>query len=526
MSSSPIYLKSIAAVGSEAVNLNLLTTLIAPRVKKLMAEGLSLKDAESQAQNELLQSFGYTGQEYDSFSAMNISGTSKSDAILLAASCLIQEDRTTGEVQAMINKIASELESNGSLSEEVKNQIYDNVDYIDIWDITNYLIEYYTEQNVKDYDIPPFYIVLNEEYAEGIHFINKYIYSDPGLIDGCNTSKKRQTRTNIVLCTQDFDVVSDCDWINVYKNHIIADFYQIEYTIDENQGDIRSGNIRYMLGSEIAYEDNIRQMFGGGRLYVTLPSSGTKASIEQIKGFEVGEEIEVNGEIYTLQKDEYGFYVRILDSPTTYSVCYPVKATTVDQDGNEVSFTPMKSYADDFYYSTITYPTTGYSNGAYPFYCPTINSGEISQAKLEPCFVGLIFEIEGAEVKDNVITITADQNMFGTFLYSPYISESELFLNPDAVSRDHVTSDGTNEAIIKLDETNTSPMLLIPPQNYSFRHYERNIRKMTVSLDFIVEGQVSGKNIDLPITDYLSEAGRVIVIKLTPNSSSYSIMSL
>ena len=58
ISTAPIYLQTVVNSGQTSVNLNLLTSLIAPRIKKLMSEGTLFKDAELQAQSELMRSLG------------------------------------------------------------------------------------------------------------------------------------------------------------------------------------------------------------------------------------------------------------------------------------------------------------------------------------------------------------------------------------------------------------------------------------------------------------------------------------
>jgi hypothetical protein len=92
---------------------------------------------------------------------MNIAGESNSDAILLAASCLLQEGRTTGEVQAMITDIASSLEKYGSVSESLTNKLFEHSGDIDIWEVAKGLVEYYEQNDIEEFKVPPFYVILD-----------------------------------------------------------------------------------------------------------------------------------------------------------------------------------------------------------------------------------------------------------------------------------------------------------------------------------------------------------------------------
>ena len=112
VSSSPLYLEALVSSGESSANINLLTTAIKLRVKKLMKEGKSFADAKSQAQNELAAAFGKSG--YSDFERMDIAGNSSSDAALLAFASLIQCDRDASGVTTLIQEIASDLESGGA----------------------------------------------------------------------------------------------------------------------------------------------------------------------------------------------------------------------------------------------------------------------------------------------------------------------------------------------------------------------------------------------------------------------------
>ena len=544
ISTAPIYLQAIVNSGQTSVNLNLLTSLIAPRIKKLMAEGKSFKDAELQAQSELMRPLGYEDLTYQVFSEMNIAGESHSDAILLAASCLLQEGRTTGEIQAMITDIASSLEKNGAVSESLMNKLFENADDIDIWEVTEGLVEYYKQKNITDFKVPPFYLVLDEKYSSGIHVFEtgpQYIESANPF--DCNVDKNGKTETHVVLCTEDFDVVSQNDWITVEKTHYVADFYIVKITIDANPEDIRAGSVQYRThrgGSvTIEREDTYKQMSGYPRLYIELPfSNDTKASLEYPKSLEAGEKVSVNGVECVLIRDEIGFYINVKEKADYYRVCYPVDSKYTDANGNETSFTPVQCYGEDYYYATVTCPTSGYQAGMYPFYGILADMGSsIMKVKLKSCTVGLMIIVDGVEVKDNLITLAADKEMFGEFSFSNYLNETELALNPAAVLKEPVVVNGVKESVHRLtkyepssdviygdegledDRRLSTNLLQIPVQNYNFKYFNKQISDVKVSLEYRHDDYEGGICMILPITNYLDSAGRVLTVTLSLDSS-------
>lgn len=539
ISSAPIYLQAIVSSDQSSVNLNLLTSLIVPRIKKLMSEGKSFKDAELQAQSELMRPFGYDDLTYQVFSEMNIAGESNSDAILLAASCLLQEGRTTGEIQALITDIASSLEKDGVLPEILMNKLFESADDIDVWEVTEYLVDYYKQKNITDFKIPPFYIVLDEKYSSGIHMIESGLISiGPAYPFDCNVGNEGQTQTRVILCTEDFDVISQCDWIKIEKTHYLADFYTIEITIEPNPGDIRTGVVQYCVRREgsavVEREDTFKQMSGCPRLYIEVPSSnGTKASLEYQKSLQEGEKVSVNGVEYELMKDEIGCYVNLREIADFYRVCYPLTSKYTDAVGNEVPFTPVQCYGDNYYYTTVVCPSSGYMPGVYPFYGVLADMGSsVMRVKLKHCTIGLMIIVDGVEVKGNQITLMSDKDMFGTFSFSNYLNEYEVALNPASVLKEPVITNGVRESVHELtkyvsssDTKLSTNLLQIPVQNYNFKYFGKGISDMKVAFEYKNGDYEEELSLKLPIANYLDKEGKVIIVTLSQDSSGRWIQS-
>lgn len=108
---------------NSTVNVNILTHLKYPRIKKLIESGKSFKEANVQAQKELLKEFGL--QEYASKDASQFSivtGTDES-AALIAVSSLLLYNRNEGALTEYLSTLSQEFGNNGEFSDATKTQI-------------------------------------------------------------------------------------------------------------------------------------------------------------------------------------------------------------------------------------------------------------------------------------------------------------------------------------------------------------------------------------------------------------------
>lgn len=120
----------LRAVADLSVNttptINVLTSLQAPRLRQLMAQGMGYAAANAQSQNEVLGAFGVvpsTVTGLTNLSAMKINGTGDADAVLLAASVTLSKmaanaaaansSSVSAELSNFINTIASQLAAPG-----------------------------------------------------------------------------------------------------------------------------------------------------------------------------------------------------------------------------------------------------------------------------------------------------------------------------------------------------------------------------------------------------------------------------
>ena len=147
ISSNPLYLEAFVKSNDTAANINLMTTAIRPRVKKLMKEGKFYDDAVSQAQNELTKAIGFTGSA-GNFDDMDITGTKDGDGMLLAFACMVQNGRSAAEVTTLVQEIASDIESKGDLSATVFDKVKGNITDISPYQVIENLAKYYSDKKL------------------------------------------------------------------------------------------------------------------------------------------------------------------------------------------------------------------------------------------------------------------------------------------------------------------------------------------------------------------------------------------
>lgn len=132
LSSSTIKLDAIVDLSDNAtVNVNVLTHLKSNRIVYLVTEEKkSFKDANSQAQNELLSQFGL--QRYAETDASQYSITSGNDAAgaLIAVSSLILSDRSEAEIVEYLSLLSNEFSKTGAFSESTAEKIRKTRNYL------------------------------------------------------------------------------------------------------------------------------------------------------------------------------------------------------------------------------------------------------------------------------------------------------------------------------------------------------------------------------------------------------------
>lgn len=149
LSTSPIKLDAIVDLSDNAtVNVNVLTHLKSNRIVYLVTdEKKTFKEANSQAQNELLSQFGL--QRYGDIDASQYSITSGNEAAgaLIAVSSLILSDRTEAEIVEYLSLLSTEFSKTGSFSESTAEKLRKTRNYLNskLGDIAINVTERYQE---------------------------------------------------------------------------------------------------------------------------------------------------------------------------------------------------------------------------------------------------------------------------------------------------------------------------------------------------------------------------------------------
>ena len=336
-------LEAIVDQTSDRVNVNLLTHLVRPRIKRLVAEGSTYSQARAQAERELVTTLGYSALDV-SFDQLDITRSREGDALLLALACALQCDRTTGEMVTLINALSLDFEKDGSLDESNLAQIETAKSQIDIMQVYENMQEYYSKNNMTEAVVPDFYrYILDEDYfvvkgAENEEISFPYEGGEGELY---------------VVSMSDFTVGSNVEWIEVSKEHMTGLQYKIVLKVLPNETisiDDRAGKIIFKdaQGGTRA-ECDITQA-GTYELIECVIGDGTKSlimgegtNILQISGEDM---VDVNGEDYSIVGEGDRFTVRVKRA-SSYVVSYP--ADVAQPDGTYRVNCPSETSTDNIH---------------------------------------------------------------------------------------------------------------------------------------------------------------------------------
>ncbi|MBK7666571.1 MAG: hypothetical protein IPJ32_04035 [Sphingobacteriaceae bacterium] len=150
VSANQLYLEAIAdASNNSAINVNLLTHIIKPRIEDLVSKGSSFAAAQTQAQSELKNIMGVTIGNTANFETIDISN----DGFLFAMSLLFQR-RTAGysmsynytaELGSLLSNFRNDFKNNGLIDNSaIIDTLVFNANRIQLIDAKENLQNYYT----------------------------------------------------------------------------------------------------------------------------------------------------------------------------------------------------------------------------------------------------------------------------------------------------------------------------------------------------------------------------------------------
>lgn len=268
VSSSPLYLEAFVKSDDTAANINLMTTAIRPRVKRLIKEGETYANAVVQAQNELLRSLGFMGSAGD-FLDMDITGTSEGDGMLLAFACMIQGNRSASEVTSLIQEVASDMEADGELGSAVLEKVMSQVSSVNPFRVIENLAKYYSEKGLAVTTVPAFYKYIDPGYDAPFKIVdgaddgsnheavgvNSVLLADHDRIDG----------EIDVLATIDFTVEADSQGVTIEKTNVLGPAFQISFQIPANT-DVNGRTIRLVFKDASGHVLDYRDYVQGGSI--------------------------------------------------------------------------------------------------------------------------------------------------------------------------------------------------------------------------------------------------------------------
>ena len=364
-SQSTINLQAVTETKNN-VNVNLLTTLAYNRIKHLVSKGLTFSEAQDRAQIEVLTALGLGNSNSTNFTEMNIAGSGDANGLLLAASLLIQQDRSVGDVSKLISDIAADIEEDGILSSELSQEIHENESYINVSDVINGLVKFYEKNKVENFNIPTFYKFLDTDGDGKMDGTAEYIfkninyseiwYEDPWDMNRGHDANGFSCTLNI-LSTIPFNVESDASWLSVEKKIVAENIYVVNVVAQRNTGENRTANVIFTnnSGKELAkysYQQKAPDALIPQRIFFGYDS--------ELNHF-VKDKMGVNGKTYDVSTSNrdylYGYY-RFIDIPNgdkqeRYQVYFPTNMISMPDGYGTYRLTiPETITSDDFPFIT------------------------------------------------------------------------------------------------------------------------------------------------------------------------------
>ena len=150
ISDANLSLRTLVEISDSILtNVNLLTTLSKERIIFLVEnQGLDFKKAKIKAQNEVLEIFDIPKNDSINFNGLDISQDGDENAILLAASIVLQGNLSVGELSEMISKIIQDIKEDGQISNQnISNTLEGNAESLNLEDVRENLINRYNSLN-------------------------------------------------------------------------------------------------------------------------------------------------------------------------------------------------------------------------------------------------------------------------------------------------------------------------------------------------------------------------------------------
>ena len=458
ISEAPIYLDAIAPAVSSNVNINILTTVIKSRIKHLLADGMEYTKAVLQAQQELLSAFGAEDGLINKFTEIDIMGTDDGDAILLAYACIIQQNRSTSEVVTLVQDIASEFESEGTLPPNLIATINTNKADVNPFSVVRNLAKFYSDKGIEKKNLPPFYKYIDDKYN------TDFIIDTPDIINSTspdsNLNYAAIETSYDIISTNDFSVECSDDFVTIEKHHILGNFYSVNVCIAENEGmEVRSTEILFkdMSGGLLAKRPISQgancqivelQIGAGSRVDLTLEEFSHPT-------FATNDQIGVNDIIFNIEVQNPNLGIVRLPRSDSYFFSFPAGSVSKAEHIAKVSvYFPDKIASDTPipYYAGLE----SYSGMAIP---------NPAQVRLVPAVALVGFRVKGYDQTTHLIISGNGEEDFisGEFTYVP--DENSILYFPDLNPN---TTKGSGRSMkLTYKDPNETFWAILPPIDFN-----------------------------------------------------------
>jgi len=167
-SPAQLTLMALSNLGDRhSINVNLMTHLEKSRVEYLIGEGKEFDEAKAQAQSEILSVFGFSEIVDINSENLDISMSGEDNAVLLAISCILQAQRSVGDLTELLANISTDLRTDGELNSSITyDTLYEGAYKLNYQTIRENLENRYNQLGVAAV-IPPF-----EKYIDD--FLNPF----------------------------------------------------------------------------------------------------------------------------------------------------------------------------------------------------------------------------------------------------------------------------------------------------------------------------------------------------------------
>jgi hypothetical protein len=146
----------------ESFNINVISHLEKDRIIELMKGGMEFNEAKLQSKNEILGIFGFVSVDQLQSEEMDIAHTGEDNAMLLAASLILQGFRTTGEFSEIMSQIILDFKEDGTLDNpSIGSELINGINTANLQNIRQFIEQRYDGFGIT-YEIPDFEKYINQ----------------------------------------------------------------------------------------------------------------------------------------------------------------------------------------------------------------------------------------------------------------------------------------------------------------------------------------------------------------------------